>query len=126
MPRIKVSVPEELLKVSIDRAEQLGKSLDELYADAIDRYVDSTKNSSPGAVRSRIGIPRSSPQIAVEISEELYKRADEAAKHQGKRRHVMYADALANYLAAGGAPAESALDRGHDLPSGAWRPTGPT
>jgi hypothetical protein len=33
----------------------------------------------------------------------------------------MYADALAYHLAAAGPPADSALDQGHDLPSGAWR-----
>jgi metal-responsive CopG/Arc/MetJ family transcriptional regulator len=126
MPRIKVSVPDELLRVAVERAEQLGQSLDELYAEAIERYVDATKNSSAGAVRSRFIIPRSSPQIVIEIPEDLFQRADRAAKRQDKRRHVMYADALAQHLIAAGAPAESALDRGHDLPSGAWRPMGPT
>jgi metal-responsive CopG/Arc/MetJ family transcriptional regulator len=126
MPRIRVSVPDELLKVAAERAEQVGKNLDELYAEAIERYVDATKNSSAGAVRSRFTIPRSSPQVVVELSEELYRRADEAAKRQGKKRHVMYADALASHLAAGGAPGDSALDRGHDLPSGAWRAKGST
>lgn len=126
MPRVRVSVPEDLLKVAAERAEQLGKDLDELYAEAIERYVDATKNSSAGAVRSRFVIPRSSPEIVIEIPEELFKRADKAAKVQGKRRHVMYADALANHLVAAAAPAASALDRGHDLPSGAWRPIGPT
>ncbi len=126
MPRVKVSVPDELLKVAGERAEQLGKNLDELYVEAIERYVDGTKNSSAGAVRSRFIIPRSAPQIAIDIPEELFKRADGAAKRLDKRRQVMYADALANYLTATGAPGESALDRGHDLPSGAWRPMGPT
>ena len=126
MPRIRVGVPEQLLKVAEERAEQLGKSLDELYIEAIERYVNATKDSSPGAVRSRVNIPRSSPQIAVEIPEELYKLADKAAKRQGKQRHVMYADALYNHLKGAVAPAESALDQGHDLPSEAWRPTGPT
>ena len=126
MPRIRVIAPEQLLNVAAARAEQLGKNLDELYAEAIERYIDATKNSSAGSVRSRIIIPRSSPQIAIEIPDELFERADKAAKRQGKRRHVMYADALAYHLAAAGGPAESALDRGHDLPSGAWRPTGPS
>ncbi len=126
MPRIKVTVPEELLKLATARAEELGKSVDELYAAAIERYVDTTKSSSAGSVRSRISFPRASPQIAIELSEELYKRADQAAKRQDKRRHVLYADAMANHLAAAQAPTESAMDRGHDLPSGAWRPIGPT
>jgi metal-responsive CopG/Arc/MetJ family transcriptional regulator len=126
MPRVKVSVPDELLQVAGERAQELGKSIGELYVEAIERYVDATKNSSAGAVRSRFIIPRSSPQIAIEIPEELYRRADTAAKRQDKRRNVMYTDALADYLMASAAPGESALDRGHDLPSGAWRPVGPT
>lgn len=119
-------MPDELLQVAGERAEQLGKDLGELYVEAIERYVNATKNSSAGAVRSRFIIPRSSPQIAIEIPEELFKRADAAAKRQDKRRQVMYADALADYLMATAASGESALDRGHDLPSGAWRPIGPS
>jgi hypothetical protein len=126
MPRVRVTVPDQLLEVAAARAEELGKSVDELYVEAISRYIEVTKNSSAGSVRSRFAIPRSSPQIVIEMPEELFGRADKAAKLQGKRRHVMYADALYNHLAAAGAPAESALDRGHDLPSGAWRPMGPT
>lgn len=122
MPRIRVSVPDQLLKAATRRAEQLGKDLDELYAEAIERYIDATKNSSAGSVRSRFIISRSSPAIVIEIPEKLIQRADKAAKRLGKRREIMYADALAKHLAAAGSPAESALDRGHDLPSGAWRP----
>lgn len=127
MPRIRVSVPDELLKAATTRAEQLDTNLDELYAEAIERYIDATKSASAGAVRSRFIIPRSSPQIGVEIPEQLFAQADKAAKRQGKRRDVLYADALAKHLAAAArAPATSALDQGHDLPSGAQRPTGPT
>lgn len=122
MPRIRVSVPEELLKVASESAEQLGKPLDELYVEAIERYVDSTQNASAGSVRSRFIIPRSSPQIVIEIPEELHQRADKAARRQGKQRQIIYADALYKHLTAAGAHAESAFDRGHDLPDGAWRP----
>ena len=121
MPRIRVKMPDELLKLAAARAEEVGKNLDDLYAEAIERYVDATKNSSAGSLRSRISIPRTSPEIVLEIPEDLYKRADNVAKRLGKRRHVMYADALASLLTAGAAPSESALDRGHDLPSAAWR-----
>jgi len=114
-------VPEELLNVATERAEQVGKSIDELFAEAIERYVNATSNSSAGSVRSRFVIPTSAPQIAVDIPEELYRRADKAAKRQGKRRQVMYADALYNHLAGTVASAGSALDQGHDLPSAAWR-----
>ena len=98
MPRIRVTAPDQLLKVAAARAEQLGTNVDELYAEAIERYVDATKNSSAGSVRSRINIARSSPKIAIEIPEDLFQRADEAAKRQGKRREVLYADALAYHL----------------------------
>ena len=125
MPRIRVSVPDELLKAAAATAEELDKDLDELYAEAIARYVDVTKDSSAGSVRSRIIIPRSAPEIVIELPEELFQRAQKAAKRQDKRRNVMYADALAYHLVAAGAHAESALDRGHDLPGGAWRPAGP-
>lgn len=123
MPRIRISAPKELLEVAGARAEELGKDINELYAEAIDRYIEMTKDSSAGSLRSRFIIPRSSPEIIIEIPEELFQRAEKAAKRQGKRRHIMYADALAKQLVAGGAPGESALDQGHDLPSGAWRPT---
>jgi predicted DNA-binding protein len=124
MPRIRVTVPEELLKVANAKAEQVGKNLDELYAEAIERYINAIKNSSAGSLRSRFIIPRSSPAIIIEVPEELFQRGEKAAKRLGKRRHVMYADALAKYLLAAGVPPESVLDRGHDLPSGAWRPKG--
>ena len=121
MPRIKVAVPEELLNIAADRAEEVGKSIDELFAEAVERYVKATNNSSAGSVRSRFVIPTSAPQIAVEIPEALYKRADMAAKRQGKRRNVMYTDALYNHLSGTVGAAESALDKGHDLPAAAWR-----
>ena len=126
MPRVRFAVPEELLKVAAESAEQLGMDLDELYVEAIERYVEATKNASAGAVRSRFIIPRKSPQIVIEIPEDLLQRADKAAKRQGKQRQIIYADALYKHLTAAGATAESAFDRGHDLPHGAWRPTEPS
>jgi hypothetical protein len=126
MPRIRVAVPEDLLKVATATAERLGKNLDELYAEAIERYIAGTKNASPGSLRSRFTIARSSPQMVIEVPEELFERAEKLATRLGKRRNVMYADALAYHLKAARAPAESALDGGHDLPSRAWRPMGPT
>jgi metal-responsive CopG/Arc/MetJ family transcriptional regulator len=126
MPRIRVTTPDQLLQVAAARAEALGTNVDELYAEAIERYVEATKDASAGSVRSRMTFPRSSPKIAIEIPEELFQRADKAAKRQGKRREVLYADALAYHLASAGPSDDSALDQGHDLPSGAWRPTGPS
>ncbi|MDX6676456.1 MAG: hypothetical protein QOE31_508, partial [Solirubrobacteraceae bacterium] len=57
----------------------LGKNLDERYGEAIERYLDATKNATAGSVRSRIVLSRSSPKIAVEIPEDLFQRADKAA-----------------------------------------------
>lgn len=125
MPRIRITAPDQLLQVAAERAEQDGKSIKELYAEAIDRYVRVTANATPGSVRSRITFPNGSPQIGIELAEELFERADKAAKRQNKRRQVLYADALAYHLKAG-ASAESAIDRGHDLPDGAWRAKEPT
>jgi predicted transcriptional regulator len=119
MPRIRVTVPDQLLEVATARGEQLGKSIDELYAEAIARYIEATKNSSPGSLRSRHAIPRSSPEIVIEIPEALYQQAQKVAKRLGKARHVMYAEALATHVGPA-APADSALDRGHD-PGSAWR-----
>ena len=126
MPRIGFNVPDALLQAASVRAQELGKSLDGLCVEAIERYIGATKHASPGAVRSRFVIPRGSPEIDVEVSEELFERADAAAKRQGKRWHVMCADALAYHLKASGPPPDSGLSRGHDLPSGAWRPVTPS
>lgn len=122
MPRIRISVPEQLLDVATTKAAQLGKNIDELYAEAIQRYINVTQNASAGSLRSRHVIPRSSPEIVIEIPEELFQQAQKVAKRLGKPRHVMYAEALATHLGPGAlAQADSALDQGHDLPSEAWR-----
>ena len=125
MPRVRVNLPDDLLQRVATRAQELGKQIDELYAEAIDRYVEVNKNASPGSLRSRSGMPRAAPQLTIEIPEELFQRAEKLAKRLGKRRDVMYAEALARHVEH--APiADSALNQGHDLPSGAWRPKGPT
>lgn len=124
VPRVRIRQPDELLQSAGTRANELGKHIDELYAEAIDRYIDETKNASAGSLRSRSGIPNASPQLIIEIPEELFQRAEKVAKRLGKRRDVMYAEALAMHVAH--TPiADSALNQGHDLPSGAWRPKGP-
>ncbi len=124
MPRVRVKLPDELLQQAATRAQQLGKHIDELCAEAIDRYVEVNKAASAGSLRSRSGIPRASPQLIIEIPEELFQRAEKLAKRLGKQRDVMYAEALAKHVTAAAA-AHSALNQGHDLPSGAWRPKGP-
>jgi predicted transcriptional regulator len=116
-------VPEGLLQAITTQAEGLGRDVSELYAEGIERYVKATATASPGSLRSRHLIPQSSPSLVIEISEDLFERADKAAKRLGKKRHVMYAEAMARYVTVVDT-AESALDRGHDLPEGAWRATG--
>lgn len=124
VPRVKIKQPDELLQSAGRRANELGKRIDELYTEAIDRYIETTKRASAGSLRSRSGIPIASPQLIIEIPEELFQRAETLAKRLGKRRDVMYAEALARHVAH--APiADSALNQGHDLPSGAWRSKGP-
>lgn len=123
MPRVRVKIPDELLQKAATRAQQLGVKIDDLYAAAIERYVEVNKNVSAGSLRSRSGIPSASPMLTIEIDEALFQRADVLAKRLGKRRDVLYAEALARHVAHAPA-AHSALDQGHDLPSGAWRPTG--
>jgi len=124
VPRVRVNLPDELLQRAATRAQELGKHIDELYAEAIDRYVEVNKAASAGSLRSRSGISRGAPQLIIEIPEELFQRAEKLAKRLGKRRDVMYAEALATHVKAATA-SQSALNQGHDLPSGAWRPTGP-
>ena len=87
-----------------------------------------TKNASAGSLRSRHIIPRSSPEIVVEIPQDLFQRAEKLAKRLGKPRHVMYAEVLVRHIGPGAAaaPVDGALDQGHALPSGAWRQTGST
>ncbi len=122
MPRVKVTVPDQLLQLAGDRAQQLDKSLSELFAEAIARYIEVTKDSSPGSLRSRHAIPRSSPVIAVEIPEALYQHANQVAKRLGKRREVLYCEALAAAHVGQSTDTPSAFDRGHDLSSSTWRP----
>ena len=123
MPRVKVSVPDELLQSAGDRAQELDKSIHELFADAIARYIEVNKNASPGSLRSRSAIPRSAPVLGVEIPEALFESADKLAKRLGKRREVLYCEALARHIDYSTNTA-SAFDRGHDLPTRASRPTG--
>ncbi len=127
--RVEVKQPEAILELAATTAEQLGKPLDVLYAEAIERYIEVTKHATAGALRSRISIPRKSPNVTVELPDELFERAEKAADRLEKTRDVLYADALAKALAklvARVPAADSALNQGHDLPSGAWRPREPT
>lgn len=118
MPRVRVSIPDPLLQRAATAAHAEGRKIDDLYEEAIARYVESTKNASPGSVRSRGGMPRGSPKLTVEISEELFQQADKLAKRLGKTRDILYAEALARHVPET-SPTQSALDQGHELPSGA-------
>lgn len=124
MPRVKVSVPDVLLQSVASTAEQAGKSVDELFVEAITRYVDTTKDASAGSLRSRGGMPLSSPKLSVEIPEELFQSAERLAKRLGKKREVLYSEALARHLSHV-STADGALDQGHDLPAGAMKPRDP-
>ncbi len=121
MPRVRFSVSDALLQVAATESEKRGKPIDELFAYAIERYVGSTAGSSPGSLRTSYAVPGNSPTLAIELPEKLYQGANQVAKRLGKRREVLYGDALIAYLRVTTAREESALDRGHDLPEGAWR-----
>lgn len=124
MPRVRVSVPDELLQAVATVAEKRGLSVDELYVEAVAYYVKTRGDVSPGAVRSRFGIPHGSPTITVDLPEDLYQSSKLLAKRLGKRREILYSEAVA--LAVAHAPeTNSAIDQGHDLPLGAWRPGDP-
>lgn len=106
-------------------AERLGRPIDELYVEAIEGYVGAVKDASADSLRSRAAIiPVGSPQLAVQIPEELLKRADKLAKRLDKRRDVFYAEALARYVVRDRSD-EGRHDRALELPDGAWRPKGP-
>jgi hypothetical protein len=116
-------VPEQLLELATTRAEQLGKPIDELYSESIDRYIEVTKHASAGSLRSRTVMPRTSPYVTIEIPDELFQRAEAHAERLEKRRDVMYSEALAKQVARA-LPPDSALNQGHDVSGGAWRPKG--
>jgi predicted transcriptional regulator len=129
MQSVRVRQPEELLQLAGTTAEQVGKSVDVLYAEAIERYIEVTKHATAGALRSRASVKRKSAYVTIEIPEELFERAEEHAVRLEKTRDVMYAEALAKALAkleARAPSGASALNQGHDVPRGAWRPTGST
>jgi predicted DNA-binding protein len=90
VPTVTVQLTEQLLELATARAEQLGKSIDELYAEAIERYIEVTKYASAGSLRSRHIMPRSSPHVTIEIPEELFERAEAHAERLEKPRDVMY------------------------------------
>jgi hypothetical protein len=49
VPAVTVQLTEQLLELATERAEQLGKSLDELYAEAIRRSRLTPSECSPSA-----------------------------------------------------------------------------
>lgn len=120
MPRVRVTVPDDLLQTLGKKTEELDKSISELFTEAIARYIAVTKNATPGSLRSRARVGQSSSQLGVEIPEALFQSADKLAKRLGKRREVLYCEALARHLSLGSS-APSALEQGHDLPARASR-----
>jgi hypothetical protein len=123
MPRVKVSIPDPLLQVAADAAHAAGKKIDDLYEAAIVEFIEANKNTRPGALRNRGGMPPSAPKLTIELSEQVFEDAEKLAKRLGKRRDVIYAIALAGHVEFE-ANTPSAFDQGHDLPEGAWRPKG--
>jgi hypothetical protein len=79
VPTVTVQLTEELRALATARAQQSGVSIDELYAEAIDRHLEVTKHASAGALRSRHRMSRSSPHVTIEIPQELFERAEQRA-----------------------------------------------
>jgi hypothetical protein len=59
VPTVTVRLTDQLLELATAQAEALGKPIDELYAEAIERYIEVTKYASAGSLRSRHIMPRS-------------------------------------------------------------------
>jgi predicted transcriptional regulator len=113
---VRVKLPDPLLQKAATRAHELGRHIDELWAEAITRYVSVNTDKPAGAMRSRGGIPSGSPSLIIEIPEDLFQRADKLAKRLGKQRDVLYCEALATHVSYSAATA-SAFDGGHSLPN---------
>lgn len=124
MPRVKVSIPDPLLQVAADAAHAAGRKIDDLYEEALVKFIEANKHTRPGALRNRGRMPVSSPKLTIEIPEELFQEAEKVAKRLGKKRDALYAMALEGHVKSN-ADTASALDQGHDLPTGAWRPNRP-
>lgn len=126
MPRVKVSIPDPLLQVAADAADAAGKKIDDLYEAAITEYVER-QTDAPGSLKSRGGMPRSAIKLTIEIPEALFEEAEKLAKRLGKRRDVLYAEALAKHVKYdpnAGADDNHGHGDGAGLPSGRWQSSG--
>jgi len=126
MPRIKVSLPDPILQIAADQAHAAGRKIDDLYAEAITAYVERNKTASPGSLKSS-GMPRSAIKLTIEIPEALFEEAEKLAKRLGKRRDVLYAEALAKHVKYdpnAGADDNHGHGDGAGLPSGRWQSSG--
>jgi predicted transcriptional regulator len=112
---VRVKLPDPLLQKAATRAHDLGKHIDELWAEAIARYVELNKDKTAGAMRSRGGIPSGSPSLIVEIPEDVFQRAEKLAKRLAKQRDLLYCEALETHVSYS-AVTGSAFDAGHSLP----------
>jgi hypothetical protein len=124
MPRVKVTIPDPLLQVAADAAQKAGKKIDDLYEAGIAEFIEANRTTTPGSMRSRGGMPASSPKLTIEIPEELFQEAEKLAKRLGKRRDVIYALGLAKHVKY---DANANVDDNHghgdssELPTGRWQ-----
>ena len=121
MPRVRVTIPDDLLQTLGHRTQELDKTPSELFTEAIARYVEVAKTATPESLRSDSRRLQKSSPVAVEIPEPLFQTADRLAKRLDKRRDALYSEALARHLSHRAA-ALTMINDGHDLPPGAWRP----
>jgi hypothetical protein len=127
MPRVKVRIPDPLLQVAADKANEAGGKIDDMYEAAITGYVERHQAGTEPKPRSAGGMPRSAVTLTIEIPEELFQEAEKLAKRLGMRRDVLYAIALAkhvSYDANAGADDNHGAGDGHGMPTGRWQPSG--
>ncbi|MDQ3721916.1 MAG: hypothetical protein M3376_02375 [Actinomycetota bacterium] len=127
MPRVKVSLPDPILQVAADAAHAAGKKIDDLYEAAITEFVERHEAGTAGSPKSSGGMPRSAVKLTIEIPEELFQEAEKLAKRLGKRRDVLYAEALARHVKYdpnAGADDNHGHGDGSGMPTGRWQPGG--
>jgi metal-responsive CopG/Arc/MetJ family transcriptional regulator len=128
MPRVKVSLPDPILQVAADAAHKAGKKIDDMYEAAIGEFVERHKAGEGGKLKTSGGMPRSAIKLTIEIPEELFQEAEKLAKRLGRRRDVLYAEALAGYVKYdpnAGVDDNHGAGDGPGLPTGRWQPADP-
>jgi len=104
VPRVRIRIPSHVLSQLHERAEEQ-EARDELWVKALSAYVERKGTTAPQKPpsyndRMRRDAFQSArmPQTAVEVSDELFGRADKLAKRLHKTRELLYSEAMAEFL----------------------------